>query len=208
MSKKCCGMTYSNDETVCKVCGKNLSDSSRDLNDIPEDIEDIEDAGDIKEGKLQKESDSEITEVLTKHNNEKNNEDADTQITEVLNYNGYTAMNDDADTTLGELPEEERNNDAGNKAENEVDEADDEAENEADDEAEDEADDEASAGLKFVGILSILAAIAGLAFIGIGFYFLIISPLYDKRDEVSSLNYPYIASTTDSVATPGEGGWQ
>lgn len=62
-------------------------------------------------------------------------------------------------------------------------------------------DDEGKAkpGLKVFGVISILLAIAGLAVIGLAFYFLVFAPVYDKSaDYNGSVPYDNIASVTDA----------
>lgn len=187
MSKECCGITYSDDETVCKVCGKELSESSRDLTDILADIE-LEGTKDYSQD-IEDSADSEVTDVLTKDDRPHKYEDSvkeeaeldsDAQITEVLNSHGN--MDEKSKAALKEFLDDKSN--------------------------EEDSEDEASAGLKFAGVLSIFLAVAGLAAVAIGVYFLIVSPLYDKSKDVTTLDYPYIATTTDYVATPDEGGVQ
>ncbi len=60
-------------------------------------------------------------------------------------------------------------------------------------------DKKTKTGLKTVGIISIVLAVAGLALIGLCVYFLMLKPTYDKNgDNGNTVTYDNIASVTDS----------
>lgn len=66
------------------------------------------------------------------------------------------------------------------------------------DKEDEDKDGKAKAGLKIFGVISILLAVAGLALIGLCFYFLMFAPTYDKSaDYNGSVSYEQIASVTD-----------
>lgn len=217
MSKMCCGITYSDDETVCKVCGKTLPENSHDLNDLLEDIKKNELAGDnkIEDSELEDDKlednktddsfgtdvddydendlDEEVTDVLKSNINtepEQPEEDLDSEVTDVLKRDTHRTIEDEKKAAaLKEVLDNKINTD-------------------------DDDDDKASFGLKFLGVISLLLAIAGLAIIGLAVYFLRVKPVYDKSNEDLDLNYQYIATSTDGItttydiATPGEEGQQ
>lgn len=217
MSKKCCGMTYSDDETVCKVCGKTLPENSYDLNDILDDIKNNELAGDnnkIKDDDNQDDYDEdledEVTDVLKSKSDESVDDlDLDEEVTDVLKSGRNTEESEeDLDSEITDVLKRENDNlDLDKDAKNALNDIVEEKKNSDD-------DGRASGGLKFLGIISLLTAIAGLAIIGLGVYFLIVNPVFDKSNEDLDLNYPYIASSTDGtpatydLATPSEEGPQ
>lgn len=67
------------------------------------------------------------------------------------------------------------------------------------DEHKEKEGDKAPVGLKVVGIVALIAAIAGLALMGLCIYFMIFSPNYDKSKEEKTSTY----SRIDAVMTPG-----
>lgn len=63
-------------------------------------------------------------------------------------------------------------------------------------------------GIRFLGIMSIIMAVAGIALVLVTIYFLAIAPTYNKTDYLShQLNYPDSATLTDADYTQVKEGY-
>lgn len=168
MSKKCCGIIYSDEEQVCKICGKplaeetahenneefNIDDITAMLDKINKDIGGDSDAAEPDTGEISAEADG---------------------IADEGEAVADEASEDDGWVTV-EAPKSEKKADKPKKNENE----------------------KASKGLKAAGILFLTLAVLGLALVGICVYFMVIHPYYNKNGEHYPLNYPQISSASDS----------
>lgn len=152
MSKECCGVIYSDEDEVCKICGKPLTYETKD------------------------EAETESNET-DKTNVEKKTED----------------VQDEKESISIDTPVEEKEN---------ISAADSEEDDDEENETEDENSDKASVGHIIFGIVSILLAVAGIALIGLGVYYLIISPSYaNKGSGGSELVFSEISTETDASST-------
>ncbi len=172
MSKKCCGIIYSDEEQVCKICGKplgeeiahenneefNIDDITAMLDKITKDIGGGADAVETDAGEISPET----ADIAGKGKD----------ITD-------EASEDDGWVTV-EAPKSENKSDK--KA----------------DKPKKNENEKASKGLKAAGILFLTLAVLGFVLIGLCVYFMVFNPYYDKNGEHYSLNYPQISSASDA----------
>ncbi|MBR4513584.1 MAG: hypothetical protein IKO61_01675, partial [Lachnospiraceae bacterium] len=64
----------------------------------------------------------------------------------------------------------------------------------------DEDDDIASNGKVFFGVLSIIILLAVLSAGGLGLYFLVLNPVYEKEISAHEVSYPQLATNLDAYA--------
>lgn len=168
MSKKCCGIIYSDDEKVCKICGKPLVEGAAHENNEEFNIDDITAMLD----KITKDIGGDADTVEP---------DAGETGTEAACIAGEgkditdEAPEDDGWVTV-EAPKPEKKADKPKKNENE----------------------KASKGLKMAGILFLTLAVLGFVLVGLCVYFMVFNPYYDKNGEHYPLNYPQISSASDA----------
>ncbi|MBD5097440.1 MAG: hypothetical protein HDT40_10740 [Lachnospiraceae bacterium] len=168
MSKKCCGIIYSDDEQVCKICGKPLNEEIAHENNEEFNIDDITAMLD----KISKDigGDDEAVETDTGETGMENADipDKGEDITDETSENdGWVTV---------EAPKSEKKADKPKKNENE----------------------KASKGLKTAGILFLTLAVLGFVLVGLCVYFMVFNPYYDKNGEHYPLNYPQISSASDA----------
>lgn len=170
MSKKCCGIIYSDEEQVCKICGKPLVEENTHENNEEFNIDDITAMLD----QITKDigGDTDAAEPDIRGSETKTKADADADKGEAV---ADEASEDDGWVTV-EAPKSEKKAEKPKKNENE----------------------KASKGLKAAGILFLTLAVLGLALVGICVYFMVIHPYYDKNGEHYALNYPQISSASDA----------
>ncbi|MCM1170877.1 MAG: hypothetical protein NC393_02000 [Clostridium sp.] len=168
MSKKCCGIIYSDDEKVCKICGKPLVDENAHENNEEFNIDDItamldkinkDIGGDVDDAKADTDEISlEAVDSLDK---------GEAVVDEAPEDDGWVTV---------DAPRSEKKTDKPKKNENE----------------------KASKGLKAAGILFLTLAILGFALVGLCVYFMVFHPYYDKNGEHYALKYPQISSASDA----------
>lgn len=172
MSKKCCGIIYSDEEQVCKICGKPLGEETAHENNEEFNIDDItamldKITKDIGGGADAVETDAGEISLETADIAGKGKDITD------------EASEDDGWVTV-EAPKSENKSDK--KA----------------DKPKKNENEKASKGLKAAGILFLTLAVLGFVLIGLCVYFMVFNPYYDKNDEHYSLNYPQISSASDA----------
>ena len=219
MSKKCCGIIYSDDEKVCKVCGKpldkkNKKEKKRKKSDAELYEEEISDSYEtIPEERVPDEVNEELPE-------ESESDEADETLPE-------ECVPDEADE---ELPEERTSDeeDGIHYSKNEADDTLQDGENKVDylkkhiereailDQIFDDngykkndviKESKSKVPYKGAGIFTLILAILGIALIGVMVYFIIINPYYIKSGEANKqLDYPELVSDMDSyeLSTPLE----
>lgn len=171
MSKKCCGIIYSDEEQVCKICGKPLEEITHENNE-EFNIDDITAMLD----KITKDIGGGADAVAT-DTSEINTETADTAgkgkdiADETSEDDGWVTV---------EAPKAEK------KAEKKT------------DKPKKNENEKASKGLKVAGIMFLTLAILGFVLIGLCVYFMVFNPYYDKNGEHYPLNYPQISSASDA----------
>lgn len=235
MSKKCCGITYTDDETVCKICGKPLVEDIQDeeykrmLEETNKVVEDVlrmqKEAENASPDKADAPPESEFS-VTVDENNEAVEDIEATEITDDGKVAGNNEITDNAkiadDADNKETTDDVKaiyNNesvDASDTAEitdaaevnDYTEEVDDEeiTDNEDTDDLEEDdgkkkiSADRAGGGTKAFGIISLIVAVLGLAFVTLCVIFLIVFPIYDKSDmEGKNLEYPEIATSADAT---------
>lgn len=171
MSKKCCGIIYSDEEQVCKICGKPLEETAHE-NDEEFNIDDITAMLD----KITKDIGGGADAVAT-DTSEINTETAD--IADKGKDITDEASDDDGWVTV-DAPKAEKK-----------------AEKKADKPKKNE-NEKASKGLKTAGIMFLTLAVLGFMLIGLCVYFMVFNPYYDKNGEHYPLNYPHISSASDA----------
>lgn len=178
MSKKCCGIIYSDNDKVCKICGKPLTDDEKDL-----DIDDITAMVD------------KITKEAEGIGNEKAAEDADAFDAEAEETETLTENETPEDVTeekkppKADMPEKKK---AVSENPPEMSATVEEALSER------LQKDKASKGIKAAGVLFMTLSIVGLALVGLCVYSMVFNPYYDKNDEHFPLDYPEISSASDA----------
>lgn len=184
MSKKCCGIIYK-DEKFCTLCGKPLQDVL-DMEEVEKIAASVR--GDMtvpevekKEEEIKEEPKEEIKEELG----------ASEQVVEAeAEKASETKLEEEKEVK----PEEEAKKEDTEKAEvAEIAEGDEDE----DDEDEDEDDGTASAGLKFFGTLMILLMFAAIAAVGLGIYFIMLSPFYKNHNINEPVVYEQVSTDTD-----------
>lgn len=183
MSKKCCGIIYSDEEQVCKICGKPLEETAHE-NDEEFNIDDITAMLD----KITKDIGGGADAVAT-DTDEISSETAD--IADKGKDITDEASDDDGWVTV-DAPKAEKK--AGKTADKE---AHKEADKKADKPKKNE-NEKASKGLKAAGIMFLTLAVLGFMLIGLCVYFMVFNPYYDKNGEHYPLNYPHISSASDA----------
>ncbi len=170
MSKKCCGIIYSDEEQVCKICGKPLVEENTRENNEEFNIDDITAMLD----QITKDigGDTDAAEPDIGGSETKTKADADADKGEAVSDE---ASEDDGWVTV-EAPKSEKKAEKPKKNENE----------------------KASKGLKAAGIAFLTLAVLGLLLVGLCVYFMVINPYYDKNGEHYALNYPQISSASDA----------
>lgn len=169
MSKKCCGIIYSDDEQVCKICGKPLAEENAHENNEEFNIDDITAMLD----KITRDIGGGDSDAVETDTGEAGMDAADIagegeDITdEVTEDDGWVTV---------EAPKSEKKADKPKKNGNE----------------------KASKGLKAAGTVFLTLAVLGLALVGLCVYFMVIDPYYDKNGEHYPLDYPQISSASDA----------
>ena len=171
MSKKCCGIIYSDEEQVCKICGKPLEETAHENNE-EFNIDDITAMLD----KITKDIGGGADAVAT-DTGEISTETAD--IADKGKDITDEASDDDGWVTV-DAPKAEKK-----------------AEKKADKPKKNE-NEKASKGLKAAGIMFLTLAVLGFVLIGLCVYFMVFNPYYDKNGEHYPLNYPHISSASDA----------
>lgn len=171
MSKKCCGIIYSDEEQVCKICGKPLEETTH-VNNEEFNIDDI-------------------TAMLDKITKDIGG-DADTVATDTGEINPETT---DATGTDKDITDEASEDDGWVTVEAPKSEK--KAEKKTGKPKKNE-NEKASKGLKVAGIMFLTLAVLGFVLIGLCVYFMVFNPYYDKNGEHYPLNYPQISSASDA----------
>lgn len=188
MSKKCCGIIYSDNDKVCKICGKPLTDDEKDL-----DIDDITAMVD----KITKEAEGIGNEKAAEETYEDVDayEDADAfdeaaEETETLTENEAPGgVTEEKKPPKADMPAKKKD---VPKNLPEMSETVEEALSER------LQKDKASKGIKVAGVLFMALSIVGLALVGLCVYSMVFNPYYDKNDEHFPLDYPEISSASDA----------
>ena len=188
MSKKCCGMIYSDDEKVCKICKKPLvDDNAGDTKDIEtvqfgeeeaaeESEDEYEEYDEAKEADEEYEGSDETNEEYDKADPtgeaEKPHDSGDADDKNV----NYLKKHIEREAILDQIFEDNgyRKNDTIKEEREKV-------------------------PYKGAGIFTLILAILGLAFIGLLVYFIVLNPYYIKNGEADrQLEYPELSSTSDA----------
>ena len=198
MSKKCCGMIYSDDEKVCKVCGKPLNaQAAKDTDDQDMIQEAYEDDGEVDEADYSEEED----------NNEEGSYDEAESSEENGNEEDYSSeQTEEYEENIGTIDVDNEEDDEEKKDVNYLKKH---IEREAildqifDDNGYKKNDiikeEKEKVPYKGAGIFTLILALLGLAFIGVLVYFIILNPYYVKDGEADKqLEYPELASTMDA----------
>ena len=183
MSKKCCGITYTDDETVCKICGRSLVEDVQDeeykrmLEETNKVVEDVlrmqKEGGDVPPDEAA--GVTEEDDIETKGNEDVTDNNETIEDTEI---SGDSDVVDDEEITDNEAIDDLEEADAKEKI----------------------SVDRAGGGTKAFGIISLIVAVLGLAFITLCVIFLIVFPIYDKSGmEGKKLEYPEIATSADAA---------
>lgn len=173
MSKKCCGIIYSDDEQVCKICGKPLVEENAHENNEEFNIDDITAMLDKINRDIGGDSYAVETDVGETDMGETGMEAAD--VADKDEAVADEASEDDGWVTV-EAPKSEKKADKPKKNENE----------------------KASKGLKAAGIFFLTLAVLGFALVGMCVYFMVVNPYYDKNSKHYPLDYPQISSASDA----------
>ncbi len=218
MSKKCCGIIYSQDEKFCTMCGKKLEDIEERVEceeaeaaqkEVVEPDEDVESVSQLSEAEAQKKLDAMDLPIMNLEEIEKLTADimgvskeetekpsADTgeieKKTDTKNKEAEDVADEDAGGADGSI-EAEVNTEKADKVE------DIEKTKDSHDDEEDDEDDEneASVGLKIFGWLSLLVMFAAIAAVVLAFIFVMFKPFYKDYDAGKKVVYPEIASDSD-----------
>lgn len=182
MSKKCCGIIYSDNDKVCKICGKPLTDDEKDL-----DIDDITAMVD----KITKEAEGIGNEKASEDAYEDADAfDAEAEETETLTENETPEdVTEEKKSPKADMPEKKK---AVSENPPEMSATVEEALSER------LQKDKASKGIKAAGVLFMTLSIVGLALVGLCVYSMVFNPYYDKNDEHFPLDYPEISSASDA----------
>ena len=194
MSKKCCGMIYSDDEKICKVCGKPLLDEAFDGADVEEteaeesQADDVEEAFDDKKASDEEESSGEEASDETEAPEKGDSYDGEELSDEEDDYEpedrhrtsdgkvDYLKKHIEREAILDQIYD-----DNGYKKNKEA------------------LEEKDKVPFKGAGIFTLIIAILGLALIGALVYFIVLNPYYIKSGEADKkLDYPQLASDTDA----------
>lgn len=203
MSKKCCGMIYADEDTVCKICGKPLSEEVKPEqkkpdtdaeNDMPVE-EEQEDSAAAKAAvdysKLKEETDKVVADVLRMQEEAEKNAEAASDFASAAGSDTGSASDEAADAGVAG---EEETADEGPAA-------DEDTAEESGEEVPVRQPGKAPGGMKAAGILAILAAVLGMAAIVLGIIFFWLFPEYSKRGNSDmQMNFPEIATDADATA--------
>lgn len=214
MSKKCCGITYTDDETVCKICGKPLVEDIQDeeykrmLEETNKVVEDVlrmqKEAENASPDKADAPPESEFS-VTVDENNEEVEDIEATEITDdvkaIYNNESVDASDTAEITDAAEVNDyTETTGDTEKVDDEEITDNEDTSDLEEDDGKKKISADRAGGGTKAFGIISLIVAVLGLAFVTLCVIFLIVFPIYDKSDmEGKNLEYPEIATSADAT---------
>lgn len=152
MSKKCCGILHSEDEKVCRVCGKPLNSE-----DVPDEaVAPAAAESDHQADKKAEIGDAEIEAVINAAMEAVSGVGTGREETAAV----QEASDDDGETAAAETVTDTRNGRGRKHTVNA---------------------DRASRGLKVMGILSIVMSVLGLAVVTLGVLFLVVFPNYKKE---------------------------
>lgn len=205
MSKKCCGIVYSDDEKVCKVCGKPLDsqkDSEIDESKINEEESEYDEAVD------ENESDEDTDEAESERDEDAAEAESDEDADKAEPEHDEDAAEVESDEDLDESKAEDDTSEYASQEENKVDYLKKHIEREAilDQIFDDNGykkndvikDGRGRVPYKGAGIFTLILAIIGIALIGAMVYFIILNPYYIKSGEADKkLEYPELVSDTE-----------
>lgn len=212
MSKKCCGIIYSENEKFCTMCGKSLSELP-DIEDIKKQTAETENSGIKPEEATVVEEKSEETKTAEDKAEETNTEEGKNE--ETITVEEKTDESKVEKSEILDMAEVERiaasveakgthtdesiEDDSQNK---EADKKDSKEQLEEEDEEEDD-DGTASTGLKIFGSFVILLMIASIVAVGLGVYFILLNPFYRNHDITTPVIYEEMSTDTDvtNIAT-------
>ncbi len=227
MSKKCCGFIYSDEDQICRICGKPLvddefmgggagrmSDMDLLLSSLADRTQDYDEAS-YQDNDEQydeysyQDNDEQYDEYLYQDNGNElyddvhNIEDADMEQDTYEDISEYPEdVPEDGMETATELPDELEQM-AQVYEPNEKNKMDVLDEIEAEEQAAEEAkikpgEEKAPTSIKVVGILSMVLAGMALVMSGVFVYFMVIKPSYDKEGEsMKPIYFPEIATSSD-----------
>lgn len=208
MSKKCCGITYTDDETVCKICGKPLVEDIQDeeykrmLEETNKVVEDVLRMQKETEDVSSDETAGATEDIEATDNTEVSGDEEVTDSTEAIDdadvaeATNDTEISGDSET----IDDTETSGDSETNDDSEITHNEDTDDLEEDDDKEKTSADKAGGGTKAFGIISLIVAVLGLAFVTLCVIFLIVFPIYDKSDmEGKNLEYPEIATSADAT---------
>ena len=236
MSKKCCGITYTDDETVCKICGKPLVEDIQDeeykrmleeTNKVVEDVLRMQkeaekassekaDAPSAPDFSVTADDNNGAVEDIEATGDEEVTDDTETtdDVKAIYNVDASDTAEATDETEIADAAEVTDETEIADAAEvndytettgntEEVDDeeiTDDEEDDSEEDDEEKTSADRAGGGTKAFGIISLIVAVLGLAFVTLCVIFLIVFPIYDKSDmEGKNLEYPEIATSADAT---------
>lgn len=181
MSKKCCGMIYADEDTVCKICGKPLKEEEKEAS--------AADKAAVDYSKLKEETDKVVADVLRMQEEAEKNTAAVSGAG--LDSDSDTDAGLTADAVLAEDEETAEKTPAG----------DEDTAEKSGEETPVKQPGKAPGGMKAAGILAIITAVLGMAAIVLGIIFFVLFPEYSKRDNADmQMNFPEIATNADAAA--------
>lgn len=173
MSKKCCGIIYSQNEKFCTKCGKPLVEVPDEETPIVLDMAEVDKIAASVLGEAEKSGEQESDK--TEHETTESVESA-----EQLKEQAESIKEQDTKETK----------EAGKDQKSDT-------EDEDDDEDDEEDDGKASPALKFFGTLMILLMLASLVAVGLGIYFVKLNPFYKDHNINEPVVYEGVATDTD-----------
>lgn len=186
MSKKCCGMIYADEDTVCKICGKPLVQEEKEASDTDKDAVDY--------SKLKEETDKVVADVLRMQEEAEKNTAADAGLASDADSDADADSASDTDAAADAVPAED-------EAAGETPAADEALAEESGEETPVRQPGKAPGGMKAVGILAIIAAVLGMAAIVLGIIFFVLFPEYGKHGNADAqIIFPEIATDADAAA--------
>lgn len=185
MSKKCCGMIYADEDTVCKICGKTLKEETQD----DEKINITQDSDEYS--RMKDETDRIVADVLrmqeeAEHGGEQEPEE------ELQNDAPLEEIEESVESSV-EVEDENISEDGKISEDEDI----------LEDEDEDfsvRPADRASGAVKTAGVLAIIAAVLGMTAVVLGVIFFALFPGYRKHGNADTqMNFPEMATGTDAA---------
>lgn len=191
MSKKCCGIIYSENEKFCTKCGKPLVEVSDEETPIVLDMAEVDKIAASVLGEVEKTKEQSSKEITPEINQEITTPAENVDIGVNQTEEDIVAQEQ---TTIAEVADVQSES-SGEQPQGNQDVSGDEDE---DDDDEDEEDDgKASPTLKFFGTLMTLLMLASIVAVGLGIYFVKLNPFYKDHNINEPVVYEGVATDTD-----------